>query len=194
MTSRILLADDSPHAQRMGERILREEGFEVVSALDGVSALTQLEEIEPDVVLADVFLPGMSGYELCRWIKTSDRHKHAGVILIAGLLEPVDEEEARRAGCDGVLKKPFEASAILDAIRPLVDKARFARGLFVDSLPEPNTAESAAGPFPGGHPPAPVHPPLDPETVRAAVTIALDRSLPALVEEITEKVLLALGY
>lgn len=174
----------------MGERILREEGFEVVSALDGVSALAQLEEMEPDVVLADVFLPGMSGYELCRWIKTSDRHKHAGVILIAGLLEPVDEEEARRAGCDGVLKKPFEASAILDAIRPLVDKAHFARGLFVDSLAQPNTAESSAGSTLS----VPIRPQLDPEAVRAAVTIALDRSLPALVEEITEKVLMALGY
>jgi CheY-like chemotaxis protein len=190
MTSRILLADDSPHAQRMGERILREEGFEVVSATDGDAALARMEEMEPDVVLADVFLPGISGYELCRWIKTSERHKHAGVILIAGLLEPVDEEEARSAGCDGVLKKPFEASAILDAIRPLVDKARFARGLFVDSLPRPNTAESPVC----SKRPAPIHRPLDPEAVRAAVTIALDRSLPALVEEITEKVLLALGY
>ena len=190
MTSRILLADDSPHAQRMGERILREEGFEVVSALDGDAALLQLDAMEPDVVLADVFLPGLSGYDLCRLIKTSDRHKHAGVILIAGLLEPVDEEEARRAGCDGVLKKPFEASAILDAIRPLVDKAHFARGLFVDSLPKPNATETAARPAIA----APTRPPLDPEAVRAAVTIALDRSLPALVEEITEKVLLALGY
>jgi CheY-like chemotaxis protein len=190
MTSRILLADDSPHAQRMGERILREEGFEVVSATDGETALTQMDAMEPDVVLADVFLPGMSGYDLCRWIKTCERHKHAGVILIAGLLEPVDEQEARRAGCDGVLKKPFEASAVLDAIRPLVDKARFARGLFVDCLPQPNTTELAAG-FQSA---LPVRPPIDPEAIRAAVTIALDRSLPALVEEITEKVLLALGF
>jgi CheY-like chemotaxis protein len=190
MTSRILLADDSPHAQRMGERILREEGFEVVSAADGDTALTQMEAMEPDVVLADVFLPGLSGYELCRWIKTSERHKYAGVILIAGLLEPVDEEEARRAGCDGILKKPFEASAILEAIHPLVDKARFARGLFVDSLPEPKTPVLPTGTSLA----APVHPPLDPEAVRAAVTIALDRSLPNLVEEITEKVLLALGF
>lgn len=190
MTCTILLADDSPHAQRMGERILREEGYEVVSATDGDAAQARMDEMDPDVVLADVFLPGLSGYELCRWIKHCERHKHAGVILIAGLLEPVDEEEARRAGCDGVLKKPFEASAILDAIRPLVDRAHFARGLFVDSLPEPKTAEPPAG---RSHA-APVRPPLDPEAVRAAVTIALDRSLPALVEEITEKVLLALGY
>jgi twitching motility two-component system response regulator PilG len=190
MTSRILLADDSPHAQRMGERILREEGYEVVTATDGDAALAAMDEQDPDVVLADVFLPKMSGYELCRWIKTSERHKHTGVILIAGLLEPVDEEVARNAGCDAVLKKPFEASAVLDAIRPLVDKAHFANGLFSDSLPEPLTAA------PSGRVPltVPQRPPLDPETIRAAVTLALDRSLPALVEEITEKMLLALGY
>ena len=189
MNSLILLADDSPHAQRMGERILREEGYEVISAIAGQDALEAIDQKDPDVILADVFLPDVSGYELCRRIKTSDRNKHAGVILIAGLLEPVDEEEARRAGCDAVLKKPFEASAMLEAIRPLVDKAHFARGLFSDSLPEPATAEpisKVSG--------TPAHPLPDPEAVRAAVTIALDRSLPALVEEITEKVMMALGY
>ena len=189
MNSLILLADDSPHAQRMGERILREEGFDVVSATEGDAALACINQLDPDVILADVFLPAVSGYELCRRVKTSDRHKHAGVILIAGLLEPVDEEEARRAGCDAVLKKPFEASAMLEAIRPLVDKAHFARGLFSDSLPAPTTAE-LSGKI--GWNPAHLLP--DPEAVRAAVTIALDRSLPALVEEITEKVMMALGY
>lgn len=189
MNSLILLADDSPHAQRMGERILREEGFEVIAATAGHAALACIDQQDPDVILADVFLPDVSGYELCRRIKTSDRHKHVGVILIAGLLEPVDEEEARRAGCDAVLKKPFEASAMLEAIRPLVDKAHFARGLFSDSLPEPKTAELT-----GKAPHAPAHLSPDPEAVRAAVTLAMDRSLPALVEEITEKVMMALGY
>jgi len=189
MNSLILLADDSPHAQRMGERILREEGFDVVSATAGHAALAAIEQQDPDVILADVFLPDVSGYELCRRIKTSERNKHAGVILIAGLLEPVDEEEARRAGCDAVLKKPFEASAMLEAIRPLVDKAQFARGLFSDSLPVPATFELSLKS--GATPP---HSLPDPEAVRAAVTLALDRSLPALVEEITEKVMMALGY
>ena len=52
--SRILLADDSPHAQRMGERILRDEGYEVVTVSDGDSALMRLEDVDPDLVLADV--------------------------------------------------------------------------------------------------------------------------------------------
>jgi hypothetical protein len=59
--SRILLADDSPHAQRMGERILREEGFEVVSLTDGENTLLRLADVDPDLILADVFLPNKLG-------------------------------------------------------------------------------------------------------------------------------------
>lgn len=185
---RVLLADDSPHAKRMGERILREEGYEVVTVVDGETAVAKLEEVQPDLVLADVFLPQRSGYDLCRYIKRHETHRHAGVVLIAGLLEPVDEEEARRAGCDAVLKKPFEASVVLETIRPLIDRARFARGLFGDSVPAPPAPE------PGAPAVAPNRMEIDPEAVRAAVTLALDRSLPALVEEISEKILIALGH
>jgi CheY-like chemotaxis protein len=188
---RVLLADDSPHAQRMGERILREEGYEVTAVVDGATALVRLEEVRPDLVLADVFLPQLSGYELCRRIKSDERFRHAGVVLIAGLLEPVDEEEARRAGCDAVLKKPFEASVMLEVIHPLIDRARFAQGLFADSVPPP---PEPAPPLEPSIVRVAVPPPLDAEAIRAAVTIALDRSLPALVAEISEKVLIALGH
>ena len=187
MTTRVLLADDSPHAQRMGERILREEGFEVVTVTDGDTAMLRLDDVRPDVVLVDVFLPIRSGYDICRFIKNSPDHRHAGVVLIAGLLEPVDEEEARRAGADAVLKKPFEASVVLETLRPLVDRARFARGLFSETIPTTSVEEvKPAGPLPA--------PAIDPDRVRAAVTVALDRSLPTLVQEITEKVLIALGH
>jgi CheY-like chemotaxis protein len=171
----------------MGERILLEEGYEVVTVTDGETALLRLDDVAPDLVLVDVFLPLRSGYEICRHIKSHPSHCHCGVVLIAGLLEPVDEEEARRSGCDTVLKKPFEASVVLDTIRPLIDRARFARGLFSDSLPPPPLPEEPVNP-------APPKPQLDPEAVRAAVTLALDRSLPALVEEISEKILIALGH
>lgn len=186
---RVLLADDSPHAQRMGERILREEGYEVVTITEGDTVLLRLADVDPDLVLADVFLPQKSGYEICRYIKGHEKHRHAGVVLIAGLLEPVDEEEARRAGCDAVLKKPFEASVVLETIKPLIDKARFARGLFSETVPPPPEPEA-----PLMTAVAPPRPELDPEAIRAAVTIALDRSLPAIVEEITGKILIALGH
>ena len=186
----ILLADDSPHAQRMGERILREEGFEVVSLTDGDTALVRLDDADPDVILADAFLPGKSGFDLCRYVKTHPKHKHVRVIMTAGLLEPFDEQEAARAGCDGILKKPFEASLLVKTIRPLVTEAQLARGLFRDqveaSLPLPPEAgrEQAGRPIPS----------VDAERIEAAVTLALDAALPTLIREITERVLIALGH
>ncbi|MGI8745433.1 MAG: response regulator [Bryobacteraceae bacterium] len=190
--ARILLADDSPHAQRMGERILREEGFEVVSLTDGENALLRLVDVDPDLVLADVFLPNRSGLEVCRYIKSHPRHRHARVVLTAGLLEPFDEEEAKRAGCDAILKKPFEASAVMATIRPLLVEAQLARGLFAEQIEAAKQPEVIA--------PAEASsitetaPELDPERVHAAITIALDAALPALIKEITERVLVALGH
>ena len=169
--ARILLADDSPHAQRMGERILREEGFEVVSLTDGENALLRLADVDPDLVLADVFLPNKSGFDICRYIKAHPRHRHARVVLTAGLLEPFDEEEAKRAGCDAILKKPFEASVVMETIKPLLMQAEVARGLSKQAPPD-----------------------VDAERIRAAVTIALDAALPALIQEITARVLVALGH
>ena len=140
----ILLADDSPHAQRMGERILREEGFEVVSLTDGDAAMLRLADVDPDLILADVFLPGKSGFELCRYVKNEPRFKHVRVVLTAGLLEPFDEEEAKRAGCDAILKKPFEASKLVTTIDPLVKEAQLARGLFADEIALRALASGAA--------------------------------------------------
>ena len=193
MLGRILLADDSPHAQRMGERILREEGFELLTATDGEEALDQLSHGAPDVMLADAYLPGTSGFELCRAVKSDEALHHTRVVLTAGMLEPFDEEEARRAGCDGILKKPFEASAVVAMIGPLVEAARYSRGLFGADVPEgppPLLAEGEK--IVRVVDPAQMRP--DPERVRAAITLALDASLPAMIEEITERVLVALGH
>jgi CheY-like chemotaxis protein len=186
--SRILLADDSPHAQRMGERILREEGFEVVSLTDGETSLLRLADVDPDLILADVFLPGKSGLDICRHVKADPRLRHVRVVLTAGLLEPFDEEEARRAGCDAILKKPFEASKVMETIHPLVKEAQLARGLLAEVL-----ATAAVPIAPAPEPPTPARMEIDPERVQAAVTLALDAALPALVHEITERVLIALG-
>ena len=188
--SRILLADDSPHAQRMGERILREEGFEVVSLTDGEAAVLRLADVDPDLILADVFLPGKSGFELCRHVKGDPQLRHVRVVLTAGLLEPFDEAEAARAGCDAILKKPFEASKVMETIHPLVKEAQLARGLFAEVM-----ASAVAAPREQtADPPAAAPPEIDPERVRAAITLALDAALPAMIHEITERVLIALGH
>lgn len=182
---RILLADDSPHAQRMGERILREEGFEVVTVTDGQTALMRLADVDPDVVLADVSLPRKSGYEICREIKASARHRHVRVVLTAGMLEHFDDAQAIAVRCDAVLKKPFEASTVLGTLGPLAAAAHEERPS--ERLPVDAQAAGAAAV------PALVRTDLDAERVRAAVTVALDAAMPAMIDSITEKVLIALG-
>jgi DNA-binding response OmpR family regulator len=186
--SRILLADDSPHAQRMGERILSEEGFEVVSITDGETVLIRLADVDPDVMVVDAFLPGKSGFDLCSYIKSHPRHLHTRVVLTAGALEPLDEVEAQRAGADGILKKPFEASVVLETVKPLAAAAEAAREQRV-SVPE----ETAPVPEETPADPPPLAPGIDPELVRAAVTLALDQALPVVIDEIAQRVLIALN-
>ena len=170
--NRILLADDSPHAQRMGELILREEGYEVVTITDGATVLLRLADVDPDLILVDVTMPTKSGYEICEFVKTSLRYVHTRVVLLAGAADPVDDEEVKRVHADGVLKKPFESSMVLETVKPLLEAAAAAR---TDAPAESNRLRAA-----------------DPELIRAAVTIAVDAILPSLIEEIAKKVLLAL--
>jgi CheY-like chemotaxis protein len=186
--SRVLLVDDSPHAQRIGERILTDEDFEVVTVSNGDSALIRLEDVEPDVMIAKAVMTGRSGYEICGFVKMSPRHRHVRVILTAGAMETLDEAEVRRVGADATLRKPFEATALLDAVRPLAEAAakdRASAGL-AGSGPAA-TARPAEDRFA-----APIVAVIDPEQVRAAVTVALDAAMPAMVDEIAGRVLAAL--
>lgn len=191
--NRVLLADDSPNAQRMGERILREEGFEVVTVTDGETAFLRLVDVQPDVILADAYLPTRSGFDLCRHVKAMPSLRHIGVVLTAGVLEPFDQHEATAAGCDAVLRKPFEASAVVQTIKPLVEASRFARGLFGAHMADQRVAvETAVAEAVAAERAKPAE--VDPERVRAAITLALDAAFPRMVEEITERVLVALGH
>lgn len=164
--SRILLADASPHAQRLGETILRGDGHEVVTITDGETALRRLADFDPDLVLADVALPGATGYDLCRWVKSQPRHRFTKVVLTVGAAARLDDELARRVGADASIHKPFEASALLETIAPLAEFVRRDR-----AAAEPRVASA-----------------VDRERIRAAVTLAIDAALPAIINEVTDRV------
>lgn len=167
---RALLADDSPHAQRMGERLLREEGWEVVIVSDGDTALLRLKDSAPALLLVDISMPGASGYDICRYSKSEQPLTR--VILTAGAVEPFDEAEVKSCGADGTLKKPFEATSLLEEA----------------AIAKKNTPNQPMPSRPGRGVVV-----LDPEQIRAAVVLALDQVLPSLTESITEKVLVSLN-
>ncbi|MCS7316125.1 MAG: response regulator, partial [Bryobacterales bacterium] len=144
------------------------------------TAVIRLADADPDLILADVFLPVKSGYELCELVKSHPRHRHARVVLLAGPLDPVDEQEMRRVGADGLLRKPLEASAVLETVRPLIEAARSERDQRPACQQEALNLRPQTAPAPRPQGP-------DPERVRAAVTLALDAALPALVEQISQR-------
>jgi CheY-like chemotaxis protein len=167
--SRVLLADDSPQALRLGERILRDQGIEVVSVTDGATALRRLEDVKPDLLITDVFLPTKNGFELVRFLKSQEQHRHIAVIFAATPADQFDEQDAKNAGAEAILRKPFEASTLLAAVQPLLDRS----------------VAKHDGPA--------ARPALDRATIRAAVTLALDSAMPAMIDELTERVVLALA-
>lgn len=138
---KLLLADDSATIQKVIDLTFADEGVQVVAVGNGQEAIDQLLEVQPDIVLADVFMPARTGYEVCEYVKTNEQLKHIPVMLLVGSFEPFDEAEARRVGADDILTKPFQS------IRRLIDRV----GALVSSPPvekESPTAELPKVPEP----------------------------------------------
>jgi CheY-like chemotaxis protein len=113
---KLLLADDSITIQKVVDLTFADEGVTVLCVSNGREAIEQLSDFAPDVVLADVLMPELNGYELCEYIKNKNEFKHIPVMLLVGSFEPFDEEEARRVGANDTLTKPFQS------IRRLIEK------------------------------------------------------------------------
>jgi CheY-like chemotaxis protein len=104
---RILIADDNSNIQKTVSLALKDAGVEVVAVGNGEAAVRKIAEIKPDLVLADIFMPVRSGYEVCEFVKHDPRFANTPVVLLIGAFDPFDEREAQRVQADGILKKPF---------------------------------------------------------------------------------------
>ena len=136
MTLKLLVADDSVTIQKIIGLAFSAEDALVESVSSGDAAMDAVRAFRPDVVLADVFMPGCSGYEVCERIKGDPELSHTPVILLVGTFEPFDESEAVRAGCDAHLTKPFDTSEMIETVRSLVgDKMTPQDGVVSDISP-----------------------------------------------------------
>ena len=122
----LLLADDSVTIQRVIELTFADEDVIVVAVSDGDQAIERLEASPPDIVLADIGMPGKNGYEVAQYIRRSPKLSHIPVVLLTGAFEPVDQARANDAGCNGVLAKPFEPQLVIGRVKELL--ARSHRG------------------------------------------------------------------
>ena len=106
---KLLLADDSITIQKVVNLTFADEGVEVITVGDGDAAVEKIAEVSPDLVLADVHMPGLNGYQICEWIRANPVTKELPVILLVGSFEPFDETEAARVGANAYLTKPFQS-------------------------------------------------------------------------------------
>ena len=116
MAHKLLLADDSITIQKVVELILAEEDYEIKSTSNGEEALALLPSFGPDIVLADIEMPKMNGYQLCERIKEDPSTSHIPVILLTGAFEPVDEELAKHVRADDFIVKPFESQELISKL------------------------------------------------------------------------------
>lgn len=122
MPKKILLADDSVTIQKVITITFSTEDFDLTTVSDGESAIRKAREIRPDLVMADVAMPGKSGYEVCDAVKKDPALKHIPVLLLAGTFEPLNKDEAARVKADDSIVKPFESQDLLDKVRELLER------------------------------------------------------------------------
>jgi len=120
MTLKVFVADDSVTIQKIVSLAFSQEDVVIEAVSDGDAALESLQRFKPDIVLADVFMPGCSGYEVCARVKEDPGLQHIPVVLLVGTFEPFDESEASRVKCDGHLTKPFDTSELIQTVHMLV--------------------------------------------------------------------------
>jgi CheY-like chemotaxis protein len=117
----VLLVDDYPDAREMYAEYLEFSGFEVIEAGNGLEALERALDRTPDVILMDLSLPVMDGWEATRRLKADDRTKHIPVLAVTGHALTGISEDAKRAGCDGFITKPCLPEDLTVEIRKVLD-------------------------------------------------------------------------
>lgn len=120
MARKLLLADDSITIQKVVELILTDEGFDIMTTSDGEEALAAIPSFNPDVILADIEMPRINGYQLCEKIKQDPSMHGIPVILLSPAFEPIDEKLAKQVNADDFIIKPFESQELINKINAVL--------------------------------------------------------------------------
>jgi twitching motility two-component system response regulator PilG len=114
---KILIVEDEEHLLELESLLLTTKGYEVKGVLDGPSALELVASMKPDLILLDIMLPVMDGYEVCRQIKANDATRHIPVIMLSGKKSKKDLVKGEQAGADWYITKPFKSVMVIETIQ-----------------------------------------------------------------------------
>ncbi len=115
--SLILAVDDSPTVRKLVSLTLGANGFEVLTAADGIEALNILSDTLPDLILCDINMPRLGGYKLCKFVKKHERTQSIPVVMLSGKDGVFDKMRGKLSGCDDFISKPFESEELVAKIR-----------------------------------------------------------------------------
>ena len=127
MADDLLIVEDDPPVRRMLERSLRAEGFEVRSAADGGAALVAAEQVTPDLVVLDVAMPGLDGFEVCKRLR--ERGMNGGVLMLTARDWVEERVRGLEAGADDYVVKPFAIAEVVARLRALTRRGTDRSGL-----------------------------------------------------------------
>jgi DNA-binding response OmpR family regulator len=118
--ARILIADDTPQAAELLEAYLANEDYELRMAADGEQTLRAVEQWQPDLILLDIMMPRISGFEVCKRLRANPASRATAVLMITALDQPSDIDRAVDAGTDDFLSKPINKTELLHRVRSLL--------------------------------------------------------------------------
>lgn len=114
---RVMVIDDSKTIRRTAETLLKKEGCEVLTAVDGFEALSKISDLKPHIIFVDIMMPRLDGYQTCALIKNNQQFRGTPVIMLSSKDGLFDKARGRIVGAEQYLTKPFTRDELLDAIR-----------------------------------------------------------------------------
>ena len=120
VNKKILVVDDEVNIVELLEMRLRANSYDVITAFDGVEGLEKARREFPDLILLDVMMPKMDGFNVCRLLKFDEQFKAIPIILLTARKQEIDQETSRQVGADAYIAKPFENDVLLDKMKELL--------------------------------------------------------------------------
>lgn len=117
---KILIIEDEIDILNMVKMRLEASGYEVIAAQDGNTGYSKAKSDNPDLIILDLMLPGIDGYQVCRLLKFDEKYRHIPIIMLTARSQQEDREWGQKVGADYYLTKPFESKELLDKIKELI--------------------------------------------------------------------------
>jgi two-component system alkaline phosphatase synthesis response regulator PhoP len=120
MNSKILVVEDDPSALRLASYTLEQEGYQVITATDGLEGLRKARDEHPDLIILDIMLPGLDGYEVCQQLRRAPETAKLLILILSAKAREIDKETGLKMGADDYLSKPADPSTIVTKVRTLL--------------------------------------------------------------------------